>query len=69
MERLAEILADMVLSALAWEKEHGHPPKPAECRLTPSFCGHRVAADNIEPGGNKGGDRENDNQGKPDKDV
>jgi hypothetical protein len=26
MDRLAEILADMVRSALAWEKEHGAPP-------------------------------------------
>ncbi len=69
MERLAEILANMVLSALAWEKEHGHPPKPAECRLTLSPDPHRLAAGDIESGGNEGGNRESNDQGKPDRDV
>lgn len=29
-ERLIEILADMVCSALAWERENGGPPNPVE---------------------------------------
>ena len=30
MDRLAEILADMVRSALAWEQENGPPPRHAK---------------------------------------
>ncbi len=69
MERLAEILADMIRSALAWEAEHRPPLSPTECLLTPPSDPHRLAAGNIESGGEQGGNRKTSDERKPHKDF
>ncbi len=53
MERLAEILADMVRSALAWEKKNGVPPKPPKTKevLTVYTRAYTLASHEPNPGG------------------
>ena len=52
VERLAEILADMVRSALAWEKKNGAPPAPKTKQVLTVYTGtYTLASHKATPGG------------------
>ncbi len=62
MDRLAVILADMVLSALSWEQEHGLPQHDSEFRPKKALTKIPVVFTvNTEQDLPKGGNNEHNN--------
>lgn len=73
MERLADILADMLRSALAWEKDHGPPSPPhganTEGGLTVCPSAYTLASQDGSPGGAQNDHGGNDQNPEPHQDL
>ena len=62
MTKLAEILADMVRTAVAWEQDYGQvSPCPPPDGLNSTATTHRILSSEITPGGEN---NDNDANGK-----